>query len=378
MGTTMASLKLSSKNKLRRFDPLLLSLTSVLSLMSLSTIFGGRQIFGTRALLMQFAMTMAGVVAIFVMSNVDLSHIVKTFYIPIFIISVLILVYTLIFGVAPDAGTSNKSWVEVPFVNTMIQPSEFVKATFILSFAMHLENVGDRINKIIPLLLLVAHAGVIIGLILLTGDLGVALVYVGIMLIMLFCAGLKIKYFLIGGVLVGAVSPLLWGRLAEYQQKRILIGFNPDSDPLGYGRQQILSRQAIANGGFFGKGLGGGEVYKNLYAADTDFVFATFCEKFGFFGAFLLMVALIALLFRVIAIARKAKQKHQLYICAGIAGMLIIQTVENIGMCLCMLPVVGITLPFMSAGGSSVLAIYIIFSMLHSIYAGIQKQTRLY
>ncbi len=374
----MASLNLSAKSKLRRFDPLLLLLTSILSLMSLTTIFSGRETFGTRALLMQFAMTIAGVVAIIVMSNVDLSHIVKNFYIPIFIFSVIILTYTLVFGVAPDDGTSNKSWIAVPFVNTMIQPSEFVKATFILTFSMHLEMIGDRINKILPLLSLAAHGGIIIGLILLTGDLGVALVYMGIMLVMLFCAGLKIRYFLGGALLVAAVSPFLWDRLAEYQQKRILIGFNPDSDPRGYGMQQIVSRQAIANGGFFGKVFGGGEVYKNLYAADTDFVFATFCEKFGFFGAFLLMVALIALLLRVIAIAKKANHKHQLYICAGIAGMLIIQTVENIGMCLCMLPVVGITLPFMSAGGSSVLAIYIIFSMVHSIYAGIQKQTRLY
>jgi len=374
----MAKFYASDKSKLRRFDPLLLAFTSILSLMSLTTIFSGRDVFGTRAFLMQLAMTLIGIMIIIIMSNVDLSFIIDRYYIAIFIISVLILVYTLIFGVAPDNGASNKSWIAVPFVNTMIQPSEFVKAAFVVTFAKHLEIVGDKINKIVPLLTLAIHAGIIIGLILLTGDLGVALVYLGIILVMLFCAGLKLTYFASGLLLTVIISPFMWDFLAEYQQKRILVGFDPDSDPLGYGMQQIISRRAIANGGLFGSGFSGGEVYKTLYAADTDFVFSTYCEKFGFLGAVLLIAVLIALLIRVIKIAKKARQKHQLFICAGIAGMLVVQTIENIGMCLCMLPVVGITLPFMSAGGSSVLAIYIIFSLLHSINAEIQKQTRLY
>ena len=144
------------------------------------------------------------------------------------------------------------------------------------------------------------------------------------------------------------------------------MGFNPDLDPLGKGYQPIISRAAVANGGFFGRGIFGGNVFPKLPAGHTDFLFGTYAEKFGFLGAMLLIGIMIFIVFRVARLARLTRGNSGTYICAGFAAMLIIQTIENIGMCLGMLPVVGITLPYFSYGGSSVLAIYITTGIVQS------------
>ena len=340
-----------------------------ISLLSLVTLISGFEVFGARRLIMQLAMTVIGVVIIFVIANIDYKEVVDKLYIVMFLGSVALMAVVILFG---NAIGGNKSWITVFKAGSFevgIQPSEFVKATFIVSFSKHLDVVKDRINKIGSLIGLLLHAGIIVGLILLSGDLGVALVYVGIIAVMLFCAGLSGWYFLgaIGVVLIA--FPFIWDHLQLYQQERFLVGFNPDLDPLGRGLQQIACRRAIANGGAFGKGFGDATVYESLFAADTDCIFATYCEMFGLVGAVALMALYIIIIIRIIWIARSAGKDSGAFICAGVAGMMIVQTIENIGMNLCMLPVVGITLPFMSAGGSSVLAIYILFGMVHSVRA---------
>ena len=213
---------------------------------------------------------------------------------------------------------------------------------------------------------MILHAGVILGLLLMSGDLGMTLVYVGIMAVMLYCAGLSLWYFLVAIVGVVAAFPFLWQFLAEYQRRRILIGFNPDLDPTDVGLQQIQSRTAIAGGSFFGRGINGAGSYKNMYGSLTDFFFSTYAEMFGFFGCIILLILMTVIVVRLIILAKRSPNLYGSFVCAGVAGMVVVQTVENIGMCLCLLPVVGITLPFLSAGGSSVLSIYILFGLVHS------------
>ena len=263
---------------------------------------------------------------------------------------------------AANEGTNN-SWIDLGPV--AVQPSEFVKASFILTFSKHLYTVRDKINHPKTLLGLGLHAGTIVGLILLSGDLGVALVYVGITLIMLFCAGLSLWYFLAAMTAVVIAFPILWPHLNAYQQGRILYGFQPENDPRGYGEQPLEGRDAIIRGDMWGEGMFDGTVYKQLYA---DFIFSSYCEKFGFVGAILLIAVMLIFVWRLIHLARVSRRDYGSYICIGIAAMIVVQTVENIGMCLGMLPVIGITLPFMSCGGSSTLAIYITLGMVHSIY----------
>ena len=157
----------------------------------------------------------------------------------------------------------------------------------------------------------------------------------------------------------------LWDFLEVYQQERILIGFNPDLDPTDVGLQQIKSRAAIAGGGFFGRGINGAGSYKRLSSCLTDFIFATYSEMFGFFGCLVLVSLMITIVVRLVMLARRSSDPFCSLVCAGVIGMMIVQTVENIGMCLCLLPVVGITLPFLSAGGSSMLSIYMVFGLVH-------------
>lgn len=358
--------RISLKSIIKSVDPIILFCMLTLTCMSLLTVIGGAEEFGKRRLIMQLAMNAAGLVATFLIARLDYRDIAERFRIHFFLFSVILLCLVFVPGLGLSEGT-NRSWVNIPLIDIGIQPSEFVKASFIMTFAYHLHTVREKINHPKSLLALAVHAGIIVGLILLSGDLGVALVYAGIILIMLFCAGLSLWYFLAGAVVLTIAFPALWPHLTTYQQNRILYGFRPEGN-LEVGRHALEGRDAVIRGGMWGNGMFGGTVYKKLFAADTDFIFSTYCEKFGFFGAILLILVMLIFVWRLVHLARVCRRDYGAYICIGIAAMLVVQTVENIGMCLGMLPVVGITLPFMSCGGSSTLAIYITLGMVHSIY----------
>ena len=365
------------KNCIKSLDPILFICTVLLSLISIVTIFGAVDNFGTRKLIMQVAMTAAGVIATLVIANIDYHLIVDKLWLYMLGASAFLLVITLVFGSSGEnMETSNMSWLKIPGIGIMIQPSEFVKIAMVFTYAKHISLVGDKINHPKSLLGLAIHAGLIVGLILISGDLGVALVYMGFLLIMLFVAGLSEFYFLGGAVLILIAFPIIWEHLATYQQERIIVGFNPELDPLGKGLQPLLSKQCIENGGFFGIGLMGKGDYEVLPASHTDFIFATVCEKFGIFGGIFVVILLLVMVVRILLIARSCGKDYGSLICVGVAAIVIVQTIENIGMCLAMLPVVGLTLPFLSCGGSSVLATYVLLSLVHSIKGHKPKSRR--
>ena len=366
----MEKIKRFLADAIRRVDWVLLLCTTVLSVISLVTVYGAVDNFGMSKLRMQFAMTVLGIIITFIVANLDYHVIVDRLWLFMLIFSVGLLGLTLVAG---DTGagmeTNNKSWLTIPIVGIAIQPSEFVKITFICTFAKHLSVVQNAINQLRTLIGLGIHALLVVGLILISGDLGVALVYMALVLIMLFCAGLHWGYFAgLGGVLVVAF-PFLWDYLASYQQDRIVVGFNPSLDPKDKGWQPLLSKQCMENGGLFGVGWKNGGDYEELTASHTDFILATVCEKFGFVGGLLVIVTLAAMVMRVLWIGRQASHDYGMLISVGVAAVLIAQTLENIGMCLAMLPVVGITLPFLSCGGSSLLATYVLIGMVHSVKA---------
>lgn len=348
----------------KKMDFALLAATSALSLISILTLIGGYETFGVKRIVMQTGATLVGMVFMFVIASIDYRVVAQKLGLVLIGGSALLLIITLIFGTSEG---ENKSWLYLPLIPFGIQPSEFIKACFLLSFGQHLFLVREKINKPKQLLFLLIHAGIYIGLILLSGDLGVALVYTGICAVMMFCAGLSMWYFAGAVGAVGIASPVLWKLLREDQKQRVLVGFNPDIDPLGKGFQPIKSRSSVANGGFFGKGMFGGSVYQTYAASHTDFIFGTVCEKFGFIGAAAVIALLVFIVVRVIKLAQLTRRDCGTFVCIGFAAMIIVQAVENIGMCLGMLPVVGITLPYMSYGGSSVLAIYIITGVVQSV-----------
>lgn len=353
-----------------RMDPVLFGATTFLSFMSILTVFGAVDNFGKSKLIMQVAMTLAGMVAVLILANLDYRFFVDRFHWVMLIGSVALLALTLIFGSSGEnIETANRSWLRLPVVGIAIQPSEFVKITFLCTFSRHLDLVKGRINRPLTLLGVLAHAGVIVGLILLSGDLGVALVYLGIIAVMLYFAGLSVWYFVGAVALVLIAFPFLWDLLKPYQQNRILIGFQPELDPEGIGRQPLMSRETIAGGGLFGIGLFTGGRYEILAASHTDFIFATVCEKFGFLGGALVVAALVVLVIRLLWISYRCRDGMGRLICCGIAAIIIVQSMENLWMCLALIPVVGITLPFMSCGGSSVFALYVLMGLAHSVRA---------
>ncbi|MBO4322359.1 MAG: FtsW/RodA/SpoVE family cell cycle protein [Clostridia bacterium] len=354
-------------DRLKRFDICLAACAFFLTAVSLLMLFGIRDApmtSGIRLLKMQAAASAVGFVLMILMTVLDYEEVVNRLWIPLLVFQLLILGVTLIYGTAEGA---NKSWLFIGGFG--IQPSEFVKISFIITFSKHLDLVKGRINRFVPLMGLLFHAGGVIGLILLSGDLGVALVYVGIFLVMLYSAGLHIFYFIGAAVASCIAIPYLWPHLREDQQKRIIYGFNPEGDPLGKGMQPLLGRKAISEGGFFGKGLNGGGVYKTLYACENDFAFSSVCEKFGIVTGLLVIAALVAIVARCLIIAKTSRKDTGSLICIGVAACIIIQSVENIGMCLARLPVIGITLPFISYGGSSCLSTYLMLGMVHSVKA---------
>ncbi len=360
------------KNCIKSVDPVLFACTLLLSLISIVTIFGAMDNFGKRKLIMQIAMTAAGIIATFIIANIDYHLIVDKLWLVFIGISVIFLILPLIPGLGmsgENMETSNKSWLKIPGIGMSLQPSEFVKFLLVCSFAKHISLVRNRINHIKELAGLALHAGLIVGLILISGDLGVSLVYMAFLLIMLFVAGLSGFYYLGGLVAVVLAFPIIWENLAEYQKKRIIVGFDPSLDPLDKGLQPLLSRQCIENGGLFGIGLMGKGDYESLPASHTDFIFATVCEKFGLIGGLTVIILLVIMVVRILMLAKSCGKDYGGLICVGVAAILIVQTLENIGMCLAMLPVVGLTLPFLSCGGSSVLATFVLLSLVHSVKA---------
>lgn len=365
------------KDCIKSIDPILFICTALLSIISIVTILGAMDNFGQRKLIMQIAMTVAGVIVTLIIANLDYHLIVDKLWLFMIGFSALLLVVTLVFGSSGEnIETANRSWLKIPGIGIMIQPSEFVKITMVCTYAKHISLVGDKINRVKELAGLALHAGLIVGLILISGDLGVALVYMAFLLIMLFAAGLSGWYYLGGGAALVIAFPFIWDHLAAYQQERIIVGFDPELDPLGKGMQALDSLKCIGNGGAFGIGLFGKGHYESLAASHTDFIFATVCEKFGIIGGFFVIVLLLVLAIRIFVIARSCGRDYGSYICVGVAAIIMIQTIENIGMCLGMLPVIGLTLPFLSCGGSSVLATYILFALVHSIKGHRSRQYR--
>ena len=357
-------------SRIKKIDPILFITTTILSVISIMTVIGAVDNFGRSKLVMQVAMTVVGMIAVFVLANIDYKFTVDRYWLFMLIGSAMLLSITLIFGsTGANMETANKSWLKLPIIGISVQPSEFVKIAFLCSFSYHIDKVKKNINKPKTLLLLMAHAGLIVGRIRASGDRGVALVYMGIIAIMLFCAGLSVWYILGAAATALIASPLIWNLLQPYQQERIIYGFVPYLDAGGVGKQPLFSKGTIAAGGFFGIGWFTPGYYEDLAASHTDFIFATVCEKFGFIGGALVVACIVVIAVRLIVIAAKCRDNVGRLICAGIAAVMIIQSVENLWMCLAMVPVVGITLPFVSCGGSSVLSVYILIGLAHSVRA---------
>jgi rod shape determining protein RodA len=252
-----------------------------------------------------------------------------------------------------------------------IQPSEFAKLFFIFTFAVHLSQVRDKMQRFTTVLTLGIHAAIIFGLVLLQKDLGSLTIFMFIFIAMCFAAGLSTWYFVLGGAICICVSPFAWARLNPYQQERIMMLFDPSIDPNGSGIRyhQLKSMTAVGNGGITGTGFAQGQITQSsmLPAKHTDMIFSCICEEFGLIGALIVLAITIYLVIRIIKCALRCTNQIGTFICVGVASMFIIQIIENVGMCLGIMPVIGITFPFLSYGGSSALSSFIAIGMVLTV-----------
>ncbi len=264
------------------------------------------------------------------------------------------------------------SWISIGGVN--FQPSELVKIGFVMTFSLHLNAVGSEINKIKNVALLGLHGLLPIALVIQTGDLGSALVFMFIFVGLLYVSGLYYRYFAAAAALATAVSPVLWIKFfSSYQKNRFLAVYYPSGmaqseyNTVIYQQQQGVN--AIGSGQLRGQGLFHGEYTQSgkVPVSESDMIFSVIGEELGFLGAIAALLLIAVIIVLILLVARKSRDRTGNLLCYGIAIMIGIQTIINIGMCMKMLPCIGITLPFFSAGGSSNLCVFIGIGLVLSV-----------
>ncbi|MBR5309609.1 MAG: FtsW/RodA/SpoVE family cell cycle protein [Oscillospiraceae bacterium] len=320
-----------------------------------------------RVALVQVLASALGISAAIIVSNFDYHFMAKLWklYMPA---AIFLVILTFFVGMQVDETIDDKAWLRLPFGLTF-QPSELLKICFILSFAYHLSRVYGQLNRPLNLLLLCAHGGFPIILIHFQGDDGTALVFAAIFLVMLFAAGLSWKYIIAAIPVIAAAVPIVWQYfLTDDQRTRFLaVYFTEYADPLGADYQQRLSRISIGLGQLQGEGLFK-ESYWYVPKMHNDFIFSFICQALGFVGAILVVSLLCGICFRCIYDAKIALDPLGAYICYGVFAMFFFQCIVNIGMCISVLPVIGITLPFLSAGGTSIAITYLGIGLVLSVH----------
>ena len=321
----------------------------------------------------QIGALVIGVILFVLFSYIDIDIIADKSRI-LFLLSVLLISTLLIWGVGGDEVYGRRAWLR--FFNIGIQPAEITKVPFIIIIARMIVNFKElkTINSFMSIMQIFIVFAVLFGFVLIVcEDMGTALVYFGILVIMLFAGGIKLRWFAIGAAVLTALTPLIWENfLSDKQRDRILAPFMPDViDPnqTGVLWQPAQSVEAIATGGFLGQGLGNGRLTQSgrIPAQHTDFVFAAAGEELGFVGCIAIIVLLVLIIIRCVNVGLKSNNPLGMLVCVGVAAMLITQMIENIGMALGLMPVIGITLPFFSYGGSSLVTCFAAMGIVSGI-----------
>ncbi len=289
----------------------------------------------------------------------------------LYVLSALLLGALLVFGGQSETG--NNGWLR--FFGIGIQPTEIVKLAFIIVLAKQLAYLKEykNLNSVTSMAQIVGHFIIMFGVILVTAqDLGSALVYFFIFAVMLFMAGVKIYWFVMGAAAMAAVIPLMWTyMLSEYQQQRILAPYDSSIDPnnTGINWQPNQAKIALASGQLTGAGLGEGTQSQSnaIPVKHSDFIFAVIGEELGLIGACLVLLLLMIIVVRCVQIGLRSGNTMSMLVCMGVASTVVFQTFENVGMCIGIAPVVGITLPFFSYGGSSLFSMFAAMGLVSGV-----------
>jgi len=325
-----------------------------------------------RYVIIQVAAAALGVLLYILVSSWDVSFFIEH-RTSLVVINSFLLLLLIPFGT--DLGSGNKSWLDFPFLPIDIQPAEICKITFILIMASVMAANQTRISSITSVFKLGVQLVMLVGLnLVVSRDMGVSLIFIFIFVGMTFAGGINLMwYLLVGGGLVAA-WPFLWEYVfGEHQKQRILILFDPTIDPDGIGVRyhSVRSLRSLTGGGWSGQGLFEGIRTQNgeLPAQHTDYIFSTVGEELGFLGCILVLILEFAIIFRCIQVGTKSQDYMRRLVCFGAASALIFQVMSNVGMCIGLTPVIGLTLPFISYGGSSIVTLYAMLGLVSGVHA---------
>ena len=269
--------------------------------------------------------------------------------------------------VAGDMGKGAQRWLDLGFVR--FQPSEIMKLAMPMMAAWYLHDrpLPPRPRELFALLLVVAVPAFLIAR---QPDLGTALLVASAGALVVLLGGLRVRMMVLFGALTAVLAPVLWHFMHDYQRRRVLTFLQPENDPLGAGYHIIQSKIAIGSGGLFGKGWGNGSQAQLEFLPErsTDFIFAVLGEEFGLIGLVLLLVAYLAVVGRGLYIALQAQDTFGRLLAGSISLTFFVYVFVNTGMVTGLLPVVGVPLPLVSYGGTSMVTLMVGFGMLMSIH----------
>ena len=256
----------------------------------------------------------------------------------------------------------------------MIQPAEICKIAYIVVMASVMNARQNRISSPLSLLHMGFHLVFLVGLnMVLSRDMGVSLIFVFITIGMAFAGGVSMAWFGLAAGIIIVAFPVLWPLLADHQRERIMVLIDPSIDPLGQDARwhAVRSLKSLTGGGLTGQGLFNGTRTQAglLYAAHTDYVFSSIGEELGFIGCMVIILLELAIVARCIYVGMRTPNYMRRLICYGAASSMIFQVVINVGMCIGVMPVIGLTLPLVSYGGSSIISIYAMLGLVSGSYA---------
>ena len=329
--------------------------------------FGGN----LRYIAFQMLAVALGVMIYAIISSVDLD-VLSEYRNAMVAFNVILLLLLIPFGT--DNNTGNRSWLDFPLLPINIQPAEICKITYIAIMASVMASHQNRISHPVSVFHMVFHLMLLFGLnMVLSSDMGVSLIFVFIFIGMTFAGGVSIWWFVLAISGIAVAFPILWQFLGEYQQNRILILFDESIDPLGINERyhSKINLQSLTGGGLTGQGLFNGNRTQggNLFAQHTDYIFSSMGEELGFFGCVLIMLLELAIIARCIYVGIQCQDYMRRVVCFGAASALMFQVMINTGMCIGVMPVIGLTLPLISYGPSSVVTIFGMLGLVSGAHA---------
>ena len=282
------------------------------------------------------------------------------------------LLLLLITPLGTDNNSGNRSWLKLPLLN--VQPAEICKITYIIIMASVMSSHQNRISHPISVIHMGMHLMLLVGLnLVVSSDMGVSLIFVFIFIGMTFAGGVSLWWFAAAGGAIAVATPILWQFLGQYQRNRILILFDETIDPMGINERyhSKINLQSLTGGGLTGQGLFNGNRTQggNLFAQHTDYIFSSMGEELGFVGCVLIMLMELAIIARCIYVGVRCQDYMRRVVCFGAASALMFQVMINTGMCIGVMPVIGLTLPLISYGGSSVVTIFAMLGLVSGAYA---------